>query len=517
MGTDNACASTFESTTAYTWDGWGRLTKVTDSTGGTITRTLDELGRLKSEAGPNGTVTYTYDDANRRTTMAISGQPTVAYGYLNNNLLSSITRGSNVVSFAYDNANRPDTITFPNATVQDYTFDAASQISQILYKKNATQTNGTLKYGYDADGRRTDVHDTYARLGLPAATSSNATYNLNNELTSWSGTTAAYDNNGNLTSYGAQTYTFNARNQLSATSGGTATFAYDGLGRRSQKVVSGTTTKFLYDGLNVVQEKNASNTVTANEIVGLGVDQTFWRNSGGQSRSVYTDGLGSTLALTGGTGGVQTSYTYEPYGKSTSSGADATNNPFQFTGREWDGATGLQFNRARYYNPTWGRFISEDPIGLVGGMNVYGYSGGSPTLLGDPSGLLLRKLGQIVVDLLVVILDILATATSYLAWGVALLVVAGLAAPGLAIGLAVAGTAIGLAALTLTMANGGSLQDLVVGLATNGGPWIAVGLLALAGFGGAGIAVGLALASVLADVFQTGYDVSGTISDIAGP
>jgi RHS repeat-associated protein len=131
---------------------------------------------------------------------------------------------------------------------------------------------------------------------------------------------------------------------------------------------SGDTTKLLYDGLNDVQE-NASNTVTANQIVGLGVDQTLWRNGGGQSRSFYADGLGSTLALTGGTGGINTAYTYEPYGRQTATVSDT--NSFQFTGREWDGATGLQFNRARYYNPTWGRFISEDPIGLTGGPNVY--------------------------------------------------------------------------------------------------------------------------------------------------
>ena len=59
-------------------------------------------------------------------------------------------------------------------------------------------SNGTLRYSNDADGRRTEVHDTYVRLGLPAATTSNATYDLNNELTSWSGTPATYDPNGNL-------------------------------------------------------------------------------------------------------------------------------------------------------------------------------------------------------------------------------------------------------------------------------------------------------------------------------
>jgi RHS repeat-associated protein len=81
---------------------------------------------------------------------------------------------------------------------------------------------------------------------------------------------------------------------------------------------------------------------------------------------------------------VQTSYGYDPYGASQVTGT-ASDNPYQYTGREND-RTGLLHYRARYYNPTWARFVSEDPIGLDGGINVYAYAGNNPIQLRDPSG-----------------------------------------------------------------------------------------------------------------------------------
>jgi len=68
---------------------------------------------------------------------------------------------------------------------------------------------------------------------------------------------------------------WNDRNQLSATSAGSASFAYDGLGRRFSKTVGGTTTKFLYDGPHVVEEQDSSNTATANLLTGLGIGYAF--------------------------------------------------------------------------------------------------------------------------------------------------------------------------------------------------------------------------------------------------
>jgi RHS repeat-associated protein len=95
--------------------------------------------------------------------------------------------------------------------------------------------------------------------------------------------------------------------------------------------------------------------------------------------------LGSTLALSDSAGNTQTQYTYEPFGATTVTG-QANGNSFRYTDREDDG-TSLYFYRARYYSPKFQRFVSEDPIGFYGGMNLYSYVGNQPLLLIDPYGL----------------------------------------------------------------------------------------------------------------------------------
>jgi RHS repeat-associated protein len=115
------------------------------------------------------------------------------------------------------------------------------------------------------------------------------------------------------------------------------------------------------------------------------MDEVFSRADSGGPRSFVTDGLGSTLALTDSTGTVQTQYTYEPFGRTTSSGIGSSNS-YQYTGRENDG-TGLYYYRARYYSPTLQRFVSEDPIGFDGGINFYEYADSNPVAFIDSSGL----------------------------------------------------------------------------------------------------------------------------------
>ena len=84
-------------------------------------------------------------------------------------------------------------------------------------------------------------------------------------------------------------------------------------------------------------------------------------------------------------GAVQTEYTFEPFGKATATGGSSSN-AFTFTGREDDG-TGLLFYRARYYDPSRQRFLSEDPTGFGGGdANLYAYTFNSPTNFTDPTG-----------------------------------------------------------------------------------------------------------------------------------
>ncbi|MBZ5634890.1 MAG: DUF6531 domain-containing protein [Acidobacteriia bacterium] len=371
------------STIAYTYDAGNRVTQIVDSISGTITRTYDTFDRLTNETAPQGSVSYTYDAAGRRTSLTVAGQSAVNYSYDNANRLTQITQGSSTVGFGYDSANRRTSLTLPNGVVATYGYDAASHVTSISYALSGTSL-GNLLYSFDAAGRVTSVGGSLARTSLPAVLSS-ATYNANNQLTQWGTANLTYDLNGSLTSDGTTTHTWNARNRLSAF--GSTGFAYDAFGRRIQNA-SGKA--LLYDGPNQVQELSGSS-VTANMLTGLSVDEVFTRTDSAGSRNVLQDGLGSTVALLDSSGTVQTQYTYEPFGNTTSTGATSANSS-QFTGRENDG-TGLYYYRARYYNPTLGRFISEDPIGFAGGVNVYAYALNSPVGLSDPSGLYTFQFG----------------------------------------------------------------------------------------------------------------------------
>ena len=95
--------------------------------------------------------------------------------------------------------------------------------------------------------------------------------------------------------------------------------------------------------------------------------------------------MGSVIALTDETGTVKTQYTYDPFGNTIVSG-EPSDNPFQYTGRENDGAN-LYYYRARYYSPELQRFISEDPIGFEGGNNLFAYLSNNPINKSDPLGL----------------------------------------------------------------------------------------------------------------------------------
>jgi RHS repeat-associated protein len=99
--------------------------------------------------------------------------------------------------------------------------------------------------------------------------------------------------------------------------------------------------------------------VGASYVRSLSIDEPFVRQTSAGNEFYHVDALGSTLDLTNQAGAVQTSYQYEAFGKTTITGTSS--NPFQYTGRENDG-TGLYYYRARYHNPSYERFISEDPI-----------------------------------------------------------------------------------------------------------------------------------------------------------
>jgi RHS repeat-associated protein len=253
----------------------------------------------------------------------------------------------------------------------------------MTYKQGSTVL-GDLTYAYDAVGRRVKMGGSLARTGLPQALSS-ASYNDGNRQIAFGTASLTYDDNGNLTSDGTNSYTWNARNQLAAMSGPgvSASFSYDAVGRRTTKTVNGSPTSYLYDGANIVQEQTGGSG-SANTLTG-GVDMFFSRTDASGTVTPLRDALGSVVALTDTSGAIQTSYSYEPFGKTTMSGTPNSNSQ-KYTGREDDG-TGLYYYRNRYYLPSMQRFISEDPIGLAGGINLYCYVGNNPISLRDSLGL----------------------------------------------------------------------------------------------------------------------------------
>ncbi len=382
FGAASCTTSSYQSTIAYAYDAGDRLTLATDSLAGIITPQYDGLDRLTSETSPLGVVSYGYDAGSRRTRMTVQGQPDVTYGYDNANRLTTIAQSSSSVVATYDTAGRQSTVQVPNGTIETDGYDVSSRLISLAYTRSGNPS-GNLTYQYDADGRRAFVGGTLARTGIPQPVAS-ATYDVANQLTQWAGASLTYDADGNVASDGASTYTWDARNQLASISGGTtASFQYDAFGRRTTKTVSGAATGFLYDGANVVQELSGS-TPTANLLNGLGVDHIFSRSDTAGRRSFVTDALGSTVALSDDAGTSQTQYTYEPFGRAQVNGTSSS--AFQYTGRENDG-TGLDYYRARYYSPTVGRFLSEDPLEFAGGsLNLYAYAGNDPVDYADPSG-----------------------------------------------------------------------------------------------------------------------------------
>ena len=376
-------SGSYESTSSYTFDPGDRITQIVDSIAGTTVRQYDGLDDLTDEQSAQGEVGYLFDNARRRQTMTVVGQPTVSYSWDNANRLTRITQGSASIPIAYDNADRRNTLTLPNGIVLTYTYDNDSRVTAMTWTL-ASNPVGDLEYAYDADSRVIEKTGSFAQTGLPQPVSGN-TFNAANEMTSFNGTPQTYDANGNLANDGTSTYNWDARNHLTAIAGpNAASFAYDADGRRAQKTVNSTSTQFLYDGMNPVQELQ-NGAPSANMLTGLGIDEYLQRTDSAGARDYLTDILGSTLALTDSSGTQQTSYTYDPFGNSAATG-QASANPYQFTGRENDGI-GLYFNRHRYYSPSPGRFISQDPVGFKGGINLYGYAGNSPTNLTDPTGL----------------------------------------------------------------------------------------------------------------------------------
>ncbi len=248
---------------------------------------------------------------------------------------------------------------------------------------------GRASYAYDAVGNRTD-HGAQVEGG--------------NRLTVFDGYTLEYDLDGNvLRKYLAadslafdQRLHWNSLGQLESVwtrrqgVESTVSYGYDGWDRRVRRATNAGTTRYVYDGSHVALELDGSGNVVAQYSYFPGVDQPHSVKRGGSVYYYLADGPGNVVGLLDASGALVNEYHYSPWGEAEVE-REGVAQPYRFTGREWDAEVGLYQYRARWYDPELGRFLSEDPIGLAGGINGYAYAENDPVNHSDPSGLTCLK------------------------------------------------------------------------------------------------------------------------------
>jgi RHS repeat-associated protein len=332
-------------------------------------------------------------------------------------------------TFTYDALSRRTAMTLPNGTQTTYTYDPASQVTNILHQLTATSAQiNQAAYAYNPVGNRTSLTDrrgpqsfgydnldrltsaSHPLLATPQAfaydpvgnrTTAGHVTNAGNQLTADSTHSYQYDDNGNLTrktllATGNYTqYTYDAENRLTKveefvagnpTAAFTSTYRYDGLGRRIEKVANGQTKRYIYDGEDILLEYDGSNVLQARYTHGPGIDEPIAVTKGSSTYFYHQDGLGTVTDLTDSSGVTAKSYAYDAYGNILES-PGSVEQPYTYTSREFDSESGLYYYRARYYDPASGRFLQKDPVWLLSkNTNRYPYVESNPLNLKDPSG-----------------------------------------------------------------------------------------------------------------------------------
>jgi RHS repeat-associated protein len=425
--------------------GVGRLTSVSDTSGST-TYVYDARGNVVQEThvvGAQSYITgYAYDLANHVvqitypsgrivsytrdamgrisdvTTQAnsLAGPVTVASGvsYAPFGPLTALTYGNGLsLSATYDEDYQPSARLVAGASsVQDlaYGFDADGNVTGITDHLAAARSQifqydalnrltyasglyGPLAYGYDAVGNRTsqsggttNLAETYAY----AANSNQLQSVVNGTVTRSLGYSpignVASDNRGNGTAL-SFTYDLSDRMvQVANQNTPLASYAYNFDGQRVSKNTPSTITQFVYDRSgHLLAESNGATGAAQTEYVWL--DGTpLAIVTGGALYFIHPDHLDTPQKATDASQNLAWDIVARPFGQ-TEQQTFPPLSSLRFPGQYFDSESGLAQNWFRDYDPSIGRYIESDPIGLDGGINSYGYVGSNPALFLDPLGL----------------------------------------------------------------------------------------------------------------------------------
>ena len=406
-------------------DQHGNLTNMVDSLG-TTRQSFDSMNRLTQAVDPFGQVVgYQYNLAGARTQITYPDGKTQTFAYdgiyrLTNVAASSFGLAS--ASYGYDSRNNLTGASLPGGLLKSNTYDVASRLtawsvangeSNLLARtmtrnKLGFRTNEVITAGLevlDAPALQAHTHDSADRItGItqsgPGATnvpSYDAAGNLTQLVYSVMGQTFAtrygYDFNNRLVDVKRLR---NLPNGSMVTSSVTQ-LEYDGAGLMLRITENGNVRRLVRDRIDALARPLVEMGATTNAMRWY-----VWSNgkllaqveSNGTIRIAHSDELGKVLALTDNSGVKTDEFAYQPYGQLIARTGSSTSS-FLLMGDYGvlHAGQGLYLTRHRAYDANLARFLQTDPIGLDGGLNIYSFAEGAPSIFIDPLGLAVHVLG----------------------------------------------------------------------------------------------------------------------------
>lgn len=387
-----------DATVSYQYDAAGRKLRVDDTQfGGTfIAWNYDNANRVISETTPQGIVTYTYNQADQRASLNVADRSPVNYVYDNAGRLSTISQNLGqsleVFTYNYDVISRKTSLQRPNDITSFYEYDQDDRLTRLKHQKASNPAIEDFQYGFNQESEYSTINSLFSLPQLANNQAASVADN-NNRINQFGNASFSFNALGETTSkavtgQGNTTYQWDHRSRLikvTLANNEEINYSYDAVGRRISTNHNNVTKEFLYDVWDVVLDINSDGSKVDYINNPYHYDEKL-RQVTTSTNLLYfiQDHLGSTIALADNTSNIVERIQYGAFGQSSNS----LFTRYLYTGREYDNLTQLTYYRARWYEPTQGRFLSEDPIGFQGGMNFYAYAKNNPVSFTDPLGLI---------------------------------------------------------------------------------------------------------------------------------